>query len=384
MRSRIALGALAALALVAGLAALTDREPAPGSPGPQAVERVASELTTRQLAGSRIVCGFDGRTAPQSLLGAISDGEIGGVIYFDDNVRSRAQLARMSAAIQAAPRPDPLKPPVVISVDQEGGQVKRLGGAPNASAEQMGSRGASYSRSQGARTAASLKGVGINVDLAPVLDVARPSGFIADQDRAFGTKPGRVATAGVAFAQGLQSGGVAATAKHFPGLGSTASNTDLRPAKIPLSAGVLRRVDEAPYRAFSAAGGKLVMVSSARYPALRDPVLPASQSPAIVQDELRGTPRLRRRDDHGLARDPFGDPGRLRRPGRDPRRDRRDGPAALRPLRRRDPGGPGAPQRPRRRHHRPRGLRALGRQDPRPAGRPYVVDQSRIVRFGFR
>jgi len=266
-------------------------EAAPPRAATEPESRVASELTTRQLAGSRIVCGFDGRAAPQSLLGAVSAGEIGGVIYFDDNIRSRAQLARMSAAIQAAPRPDPLKPPVVISVDQEGGQVKRLGGAPAASAEQMGSRGASYSRSQGARTAASLKGVGINVNLAPVLDVARPSGFIADQDRAFGTKPGRVSSAGVAFAEGLQSGGVAATAKHFPGLGSTSANTDLRPAKIPLSAGTLRSVDQAPYRAFSAAGGKLVMVSSARYPALRDPKLPASQSAAIVQDELRA--RLR-------------------------------------------------------------------------------------------
>ena len=217
MKARIAFGALAALALVAVLAALTDREPAPGSPGPEAVESAASDLTTRQLAGSRIVCGFDGRTAPQSLLGAVSDGEIGGVIYFDDNVRSRAQLARMSAAIQAAPRPDPLKPPVVISVDQEGGQVKRLGGAPSASAEQMGSRGAAYSRSQGARTAASLKGVGINVDLAPVLDVARPSGFIADQDRAFGTKPGRVATAGVAFAQRPAGGRGRGDGQALPG-----------------------------------------------------------------------------------------------------------------------------------------------------------------------
>lgn len=218
----------------------------------------------------------------------MSAGEIGGVIYFDDNIRSRAQLARMSAAIQAAPRPDPLNAPVIVSIDQEGGQVKRLPGAPSASGEEMGRRGASFSRSEGARTAASLKGVGVNVDLAPVLDVARPGGFIADQDRAFGAKPGRVAAAGVAFAAGLQSGGVAAAAKHFPGLGSTDDNTDLRPARIPLSAGVLRRVDERPYEAFDAAGGKLVMVSSARYPALRDPRLPASQSKAIVRKELRG------------------------------------------------------------------------------------------------
>ena len=284
--SRIALISVLPLAVLAWTLAGSGDGGTPGTasaPEP----RVASQLTTRQLAGSRIVCGFDGRTAPSSLLGAVSAGEIGGVIYFDDNVRSRRQLARMSAAIQAAPRPDPLKPPVVISVDQEGGQVKRLGGAPNASAEAMGRRGAGYSRKQGRRTAASLKRVGINVDLAPVLDVARPNGFIADQDRAFGSKPGRVASVGVAFARGLQSGGVAATAKHFPGLGSTADNTDLRPAKIRLPAKKLRKVDEAPYRAFSAAGGKLVMVSSARYPSLRDPVLPASQSPAIVQDELR-------------------------------------------------------------------------------------------------
>lgn len=288
MRSRIALGAVAALALVAGCGALADQEPAAGPPAQDRADRAATELTTRQLAGSRIVCGFDGRAAPRSLLGAVSAGEIGGVIYFDDNVRSRRQLARMSAAIQAAPRPDPIKPPVVIAVDQEGGQVKRLGGAPNASAEAMGRRGAAYSRRQGRRTSALLRRVGINVDLAPVLDVARPGGFIADQDRAFGSKAGRVASAGVAFARGLQSGGVAATAKHFPGLGSTADNTDLRPAKIRLPAGTLRRIDEAPYRAFSAAGGKLVMVSSARYPSLRDPVLPASQSPAIVEGELRG------------------------------------------------------------------------------------------------
>ncbi len=71
------------------------------------------------------------------------------------------------------------------------------------------------------------------MDLAPVLDVARPGGFIADQRRAFGSKPGRVGSVGVAFAEGLQSEGVAATAKHFPGLGSTSDNTDLRPGHDP-------------------------------------------------------------------------------------------------------------------------------------------------------
>ena len=201
-------GAIAALGLGFG-------PPPAADPDPYGV----AELSNRQLAGSRIVCGFDGTRAPQSLLGAVSDGEIGGVIYFDDNVRSRSQLAQLSAAIQAAPRPAELSAPVLVSIDQEGGQVKRLPGAPSASAEAMGRRGAASSGQQGAATGASLKGVGVNVDLAPVLDVARPSGFIADQDRAFGSKPGRVASAGVAFAEGLPGSWRRRDRQAFPGAG---------------------------------------------------------------------------------------------------------------------------------------------------------------------
>jgi beta-N-acetylhexosaminidase len=132
-----------------------------------------------------------------------------------------------------------------------------------------------------------MLGLGVNVDLAPVLDVARPKGFIAKQQRGFGSTAAAVSSVGVGFAKGLQTAGVAATGKHFPGLGSTAANTDLRPATIGLSLAKLRAVDEAPYAGFIAAAGKLVMVSSARYPAL-DPALPASQSARVVTDELRG------------------------------------------------------------------------------------------------
>jgi beta-N-acetylhexosaminidase len=280
---------LTSAALAAATVAVAAAWSAPAEvASPVAAPSAASELTPRQLAGQRIVCGFDGTSAPQSLVNAVSAGELGGVIYFEDNVRSRKQLARMSAAIQAAPRPEPLSAPVIVSIDQEGGLVKRLPGPPNASAAVMGARGPAYARSQGAATGASLKGAGVNVDLAPVLDVARPGGFIAEQRRAFGSKPGRVGRAGSAFAEGLQSAGVAATAKHFPGLGSTDDNTDLRPATISLKRGMLRRVDIAPYEAFAAAGGKLVMVSSARYPALGTGRLPAVQSKALIQRELRG------------------------------------------------------------------------------------------------
>jgi beta-N-acetylhexosaminidase len=258
------------------------------APGAAAVPSAASELTPRQLAGQRIVCGFDGRRAPSGLTEAIGAGEVGGVILFSENVSSRSQVRSLTAALEGVQRPAPLRAPLIVSADQEGGQVKRMPGPPKFSAAQMGARGAKLARTQGAATGASLRGMGINVDLAPVLDVARRRGFIAAQRRAFGAKPGRVAAVGAAFTRGLQGAGVAATAKHFPGLGSTAANTDLRPARIGLKRRALRRFDEAPYRPFIAAGGKLVMVSTARYPALDGGKRPASQSARIVAGELRG------------------------------------------------------------------------------------------------
>jgi beta-N-acetylhexosaminidase len=276
--------AIAALALCAGaICAGSAAEAETTSVNAAAHPFAAKDLTARQLAGQRVVCGFDGRSAPSSVLDLVSRGEIAGVILFEGNIGGRAAVRRLTASIQATDRPAGLRQPVLISTDQEGGLVKRLPGPPATSAEGMGARGASYARSQGEATGTSMRSYGINVDLAPVLDVARPSGFIAEQHRGFGSKPGRVASSAVAFAEGLQSKRVAATAKHFPGLGSTSQNTDLRPATIRLSRGKLEKVDIAPYEAFAAAGGDLVMVGSARYPALGTGKRPASQSKAITR-----------------------------------------------------------------------------------------------------
>jgi beta-N-acetylhexosaminidase len=170
-------------------------------------------------------------------------------------------------------------------VDQEGGLVKRVGGAPDASAREMGERGAAFSREQGGLTARNLRELGFNVDLAPVLDVARPGGTIAATERGFGATAQRVAATAVPFAEALQRGGVAATGKHFPGLGAAGENTDDAVQRIGLSAARLRSVDEAPYRAFVAAGGDLVMLSTAIYPAFSP--FPAAFARPIATGELR-------------------------------------------------------------------------------------------------
>jgi beta-N-acetylhexosaminidase len=256
------------------------------SPFPPLTRNLSAGLPASQLAGQRIVAGFEGRTVPDVIRRQIRTGLIGGVILFADNLGSNRQIERLTRSLQRIQRPDGLRRyPLMIMVDQEGGLVKRLPGAPNASAEQMGARGQAFSRRQGSLTGLNLKTSGFNVDLAPVLDVARPGGVIAETDRGFGSTVRRVNRTAIPFARSLQQSRVAATAKHFPGLGAARENTDFAVQRIRLSKRTLRQVDMAPYRPFIASGGKMIMVGSAIYPTLAS--RPAMFSPAIVRGELR-------------------------------------------------------------------------------------------------
>jgi beta-N-acetylhexosaminidase len=216
----------------------------------------------------------------------VREGHAAGVILFADNLPSRAAGRRLIARLQSVPRPRHLRDPLLVMVDQEGGLVKRISGAPTASAEQIGAQGAAEAREQGRRTAANLRDVGFNVNLAPVLDVGRPGGVIEETDRSFGSSAARVERTAVPFARAMQAAGVAATAKHFPGLGAARENTDFAVQRIRLSRRTLRRIDEAPYRAFAATGGALVMIGSAIYPAFSGK--PAALSRVIAVGELRG------------------------------------------------------------------------------------------------
>jgi beta-N-acetylhexosaminidase len=246
---------------------------------------VASTLSAPLLAGERIVVGFSGTRVPPRLRVAIRRGRVAGVVLFAANFPSRDAGRRLIRQLQEIRRPPALRDPLLIMVDQEGGLVKRVAGAPNVSAAAMGARGPAFSARQGRHTAANLRDLGVNVDLAPVLDVGRPGGVIAATERSFGASAKRVRETAVPFARALQAGGVAATAKHFPGFGAAGENTDSAVARIDLSKRELRRVDEAPYPAFVAAGGKLVMLSTAIYPAFSD--RPAAFTRAIATGELR-------------------------------------------------------------------------------------------------
>ncbi len=273
---------LAVLAVLAAWAPGAWARPAPA--GPVARDALAG-LSLRRLAGQRIIVGWAGPRVPAWLLARVRRGEVGGVIAFTRNIRSRPALAAQMRRLQRATRP--VRAPLLTMVDQEGGLVARLPGAPAGSPAQMGRRGSAYVAGQGRATGANLRAAGMNVNLAPVLDLGRPGSYQRRTGRAFARTPAAVARLGTAFATGLQRGGAAATLKHFPGLGAVARDEDALIQTVGLSARALRAADEVPFRAAIAAGTRLVMTSTARYPAL-DARRPALLSRTITTTELRG------------------------------------------------------------------------------------------------
>ena len=242
--------------------------------------------SVRELVGQHLVLPLAGHTIPAALEARIRRGEAAGVVFFARNIAGTAQVRALAEQLQRIPQPRAVRAPLLLMVDQEGGPVKRLAGAPRLSAAQMAATGEpATALAQGRATAATLRAAGMNVDLAPVLDVPRAGSALAGEGRGFGTTAEEAASFGTRFARGLARGGVAATAKHFPGFGAAAVNTDAAAATIDLPASELRRVDEAPFRTAIAGGVQLVMLSSAVYPALD--ARPAVLSRRIATGELR-------------------------------------------------------------------------------------------------
>ena len=186
--------------------------------------------------------------------------------------------------LQAIPRPRGLRAPL----HRHGRPGGRAGAAHPRRAGARGGRRehGREARADGRAAARTLRGAGVNMDLAPVADVGRPGSALVNERRIYASSAASVATLAGAFAQGLQAGGVRATAKHYPGFGAATVNTDNAPARVTASLGMLRDVDARPFAALIDGGVDAVMVSTAVYPAV-DPQ-PAAFASRWVTDELRG------------------------------------------------------------------------------------------------
>ncbi len=290
-----------ASASTAGSGAARGGARTPAAAGPPSARPVSAvpaaaalpSLSSVQLAGQRVIYSYSGLTPPAALFRLIRHGDAAGVIFFGRNISSRAQIRSVISRLdQANASPlNPVREPLLLMTDQEGGAVRRLPGAPLLSEKQVGQSAHPAAAAAAAGTGAgrNLRGVGMNVNLAPVLDVYRtPGNFIDQFGRSYSSHARVVSYLGKDFIKAQQATRVAATSKHFPGLGAAtrSQNTDVRPVTLNVSLHSLRTIDEAPYPAAIAAGVRLIMVSWAVYPAL-DPHRPAGLSRTIVGDELR-------------------------------------------------------------------------------------------------
>lgn len=235
---------------------------------------------------SLLIAGFEGKIAPEWLLRDISEGRLGGVILFARNLGAPEEVAALIAEIDKATPPGP---PLIVSVDQEGGRVQRLK-APLTVWPPMlrlaRHDDLALTEAVGRALGEELRLLGFNVDWAPICDVhTNPANPIIG-DRAFGETPEQAARQAAAFLRGLESAGVRGCAKHFPGHGDTAQDSHLELPRLALSVERLRAVELPPFRAAVAAGVGLVMTAHVVMEALD--ARPATMAPAAMDGLLRG------------------------------------------------------------------------------------------------
>jgi beta-N-acetylhexosaminidase len=250
-------------------------------------------MSLDQKLGQLIVVEYLGNNYQDSgLQDMVTQQHIGGILYqevnqnFDPPDNTIDGLAAFSSQVQ-----DDATIPMLIGTDQEGGQVNRLEvfHGPLPSAANMAATGnPQYAFSQGAQTANWMAQLGINSDLAPVVDVHSVDPPIL-QDRMFGSTPQTVATYAEAFLNGLQQNGVAGCLKHFPGLGALTSDPHLGLPTINRSLSDLEKIDLAPYKLMiDKDHPAMIMDTDVIIPAI-DPKLPAELSPNAINAILRGS-----------------------------------------------------------------------------------------------
>lgn len=236
-----------------------------------------------------LLAGFEGPRLPGELGDLLAaDGASGATLFRFHNVASAAQVRTLTDDLQASAGEGP---PLLVAADQEGGQLLGLGDdtTPFAGNMALGAVGDEELAERVARaTGRELRALGVNVDYAPVCDLATTPANPALGIRSFGDDPAGVAALTAATVRGLAEAGVAATAKHFPGKGDVTTDTHHGPARIDHDRERFTAVEAAPFRSAIAAGARLVMSGHVAVPGLTgDPDLPATLAPAVMGGLLR-------------------------------------------------------------------------------------------------
>jgi beta-N-acetylhexosaminidase len=242
-------------------------------------------FTSAQRAGQRLMVGFDGSRFSDTLKHYIENVKVGGLILFSQNLEAPGQISDLCHAAQLFARQCG-QPPLFIAIDQEGGAVARLKPPFTQFDGNPHMRSIHDAREFARITASELSSIGVNMNMAPVLDVLPPNQPSVMASRAFGHDTKWVAQLGTAVIDTMQRRGIMAVAKHFPGIGRTVLDSHEDLPDSDLSAEALAAVDLVPFQAAVEREVAGIMLSHIRYPQI-DPQWPASLSPMIARDLLR-------------------------------------------------------------------------------------------------
>lgn len=248
-------------------------------------------LTLEEQIGQILMVGFPGTSPTPELIELIQRYHVGNIILFSRNVQDAQQLHVLTSALQELARQAGQRLPLLIAIDQENGMVQRLSQDAtifpgNMALGATGSEEDAYNVALG--SGQELRALGVNFNLAPVVDVNNNPANPVVGVRSFGEDPHQVARLATAEIRGYQEAGVATCIKHFPGHGDTATDSHRAIPVIPYDLSRLEQLELVPFKKGIAAGTDGVMTAHIYFPALMgETTLPATLSPEVVSQLLR-------------------------------------------------------------------------------------------------
>jgi beta-N-acetylhexosaminidase len=248
------------------------------------LDRQIDHMTPEERVGQLMIVGITGQHPSPELEKRLAAEHPGGVVLYADNFGSVAEIRALTASIRNIGAIPPF-----VAIDQEGGVVRRIESAVPLVPSNMAlgaTRSADLARRAGADVGAALHRLGFTMNFAPVLDVLSPSGAL--ETRAFSDDPALVALLGAAYAEGLQSAGVVAVGKHFPGAGAAKEDTHRELPVLQTTAQELNARDLVPFRRAMQSNLGGVITAHVALPRITDAAdLPATLSPAVMTRVLR-------------------------------------------------------------------------------------------------
>ena len=250
------------------------------------VNDLIQSMTLEEKVGQLVVVGFPSKEVDAHIKTMINEYKVGGIILYDRNMESAKQVAGLTNDLQDLAMENDQQIPLMISIDQEGGQIVRMREqvSPIPSQQELSRKGSVDAVYETAyRNGQELKAMGIHINYAPVLDLS------TQDSRSFGEDPKKTKEFGEQVITGLTDAGITATLKHFPGNGRSSVDPHLETSSVQANQLDLenndiypfkKMIDEVDHNQF------FVMVTHIKYPAY-DKENPASLSPVIIQQLLR-------------------------------------------------------------------------------------------------